>query len=54
MYAPVVTRCRTYHVELDEQCESYGDRIMTMPEMKEWIAAAKLEHDDIEELDMEF
>ena len=54
MYAPVVTRCRTYHVELDELCESYGDRIMTMPEMKEWIAAAKLEYDDIEELDMEF
>jgi len=43
MYAPVVTRCRTYHVTLDEQCETYGDTIMAMAEMKEWIAAAKLE-----------
>jgi hypothetical protein len=25
-----------------------------MPEMKEWIAAAQLESEDIEELDMEF
>ena len=28
--------------------------IMAMPEMMEWIAAAKLEPDDIDELDMEF
>lgn len=54
MYAPVVTRFRTYHVSLDAQCETYGDRIMAMPEMQEWIAAARLESDDIEELDMEF
>jgi len=25
-----------------------------MPEMVEWVAAAKLEPDDIEELDMDF
>ena len=54
MYAPVVTRFRTYHVTLDAQCEAYGDRIMAMPEMQEWIAAARLESEDIEELDMEF
>ena len=54
MYAPVVTRFRTYHVTVDAQCTAYGNKIMAMPEMKEWIAAAKLESDDIEELDMEF
>lgn len=54
MYAPVVTRCRTYHVDLDAQCEAYGDTIMAMAEMQEWIKAATLERDDIEELDMEF
>jgi glutathione S-transferase len=28
--------------------------IMAMPEMQEWVAAAKREPDEIEELDMEF
>ncbi len=32
----------------------YGERIMAMPEMLEWVAAAKREPDDIDELDMEF
>jgi glutathione S-transferase len=54
MYAPVVTRFRTYHVEPDALCAGYGGQIMAMPEMAEWIAAARLESDDIEELDMEF
>ena len=54
MYAPVVTRFHTYHVVLDAPCTAYGEQIMAMPEMAEWIAAARLEHDDIEELDMEF
>ena len=54
MYAPVVTRFKTYHVEVDAMCRAYGRRIMAMPEMNEWIDAAKVEHDDIEELDMEF
>jgi glutathione S-transferase len=54
MYAPVVTRFITYHVSVDAQCTAYGSKIMAMPEMKEWIAAAQLESDDIEELDMEF
>jgi len=54
MYAPVTTRFRTYHVTLDEACEAYCDTILSMPEMVEWTAAAKLEHEDIEELDMEF
>ncbi len=54
MYAPVVTRFLTYHVAVDRVCSAYCKQIMAMSEMKEWIAAAKLEHEDIEELDMEF
>ena len=54
MYAPVVTRFLTYHVEIDRVCNAYCKHIMAMAEMKEWIAAARLEREDIEELDMEF
>jgi glutathione S-transferase len=54
MYAPVVTRFRTYDVKLDAACGAYGERIMAMPEMVEWIGAAKREPDEIDELDMEF
>jgi len=54
MYAPVATRFTTYDVKLDKACAGYRDRIMALPQMKEWIAAAKLEPEDIEELDMEF
>ncbi len=54
MYAPVTTRFRTYHVKLDPVSDAYCDTIFAMPEMQEWIAAARLEPDDIEELDMDF
>ncbi len=54
MYAPVVTRFLTYDVKLNRACIEYANTIMAMPEMAEWIAAAKLEPDDIEELDMDF
>ena len=54
MYAPVVTRFLTYDVKLTKPCLMYCRTIMAMPEMKEWVSAAKLEPDDIEELDMDF
>jgi glutathione S-transferase len=54
MYAPVCTRFLTYHVKLNKPCLVYCQTIMAMPEMQEWVAAAKLEPDDIEELDMDF
>jgi len=54
MYAPVVTRFLTYDVKVDPACTTYGGRIMAMPEMVEWVGAAKREPDDIDELDMEF
>jgi glutathione S-transferase len=54
MYAPVCTRLRTYDVKLGAVANDYVDRILAMPEMVEWIAAARLEPDDVEELEMEF
>lgn len=54
MYAPVVTRFLTYHVELDEVCTAYCQRVMALPEMQEWIAAAREEPEDIDELEVEF
>lgn len=54
MYAPVVTRFLTYGVPMDETCKAYCATIMAMPEMQAWIEAAKVEPDEIEELDMEF
>jgi glutathione S-transferase len=54
MFAPVVMRFITYDVPLDEACVAYCDAITALPEMAEWIAAAKREPDDIDELDMEF
>ena len=41
MYAPVATRFKTYDVKLDKVCAAYCAQIMAMPEMIEWIAAAK-------------
>jgi glutathione S-transferase len=54
MYAPVATRFRTYHVPVDPICQAYCDRVLDMPEMREWDAAARAEPDEIEELEMEF
>jgi glutathione S-transferase len=54
IYAPVVTRFVTYHVKLDDQSAAYCRTIIALPEMAEWIAAARLEPDDMEELEVEF
>lgn len=54
MYAPVVTRFMTYDVPLDDRLASYASFIMQLPEMQEWIAAARLEKTDIDELEVEF
>ncbi|MEP7059041.1 MAG: glutathione S-transferase family protein [Caldimonas sp.] len=54
MYAPVVTRFLTYHVKLDRTSLVYCAQIMQMPEMQQWIAVARLEPDEIDELDMDF
>jgi glutathione S-transferase len=43
MYAPVVTRFRTYDVKLDSDAEAYCKAVMAHPAMKEWVDAAKIE-----------
>ncbi len=54
MYAPVCSRFATYDVALDKACAAYRDRILALPAMKAWTAAARLEPDEVEELDVEF
>lgn len=54
MYAPVATRFVTYDVKLDKGSAAYCKQIMALPAMQEWIAAAKKEPDEIDELDAEF
>ena len=54
MHAPVVTRFLTYDVALDEECAGYARRIMALPDMREWVEAARAEPDEIEQLDVEF
>ena len=54
MFAPVVTRFRTYDVKLDAACSDYCKAVMALPPMQEWIGAAKAEPVEVEELDVEF
>jgi glutathione S-transferase len=54
MYAPVTTRFQTYDVRVDPVSAAYCKRILALPEMVEWIAAAREEVEDIDELDVEF
>lgn len=43
MFAPVVTRFRTYRIDLEREAEAYCDTITALPAMQEWAAAAKNE-----------
>ncbi len=55
MYAPVVTRFKTYDVRMsDKRLIEYCLRVMAMPEMQEWLAAARLEPEQVDELEVEF
>lgn len=54
MYAPVCTQFLTYDVAIDPASAAYCRAIMALPAMQEWIAAAKVEPDELEELDVEF
>jgi glutathione S-transferase len=54
MYAPVCSRFTTYDVQLDQTAKAYCRTIMAMPLMQDWIAGAKAEPDELEELDVEF
>jgi glutathione S-transferase len=43
MYAPVVSRFRTYRIDLERDSQAYCDTILALPEMQEWAAAARNE-----------
>lgn len=54
MYAPVATRFMTYDVKLDRIYADYCETVLNLPDMLEWIEAAKNERAGIEELEAEF
>ena len=54
MYAPVCTRFRTYDIKLTGKAAAYCARILALPAVVEWIAAAKTEPEAVPELDFEF
>lgn len=43
MYAPVVTRFKTYAVEMDEAASAYADAVLALPAMQKWGAEAAKE-----------
>lgn len=43
MYAPVVTRFRSYGVPLDDVCQAYCDAVLGLPAMQAWYADAARE-----------
>jgi glutathione S-transferase len=54
MYAPVVTRFLSYDVAVGPVCQDYCKTIMNWAPMKEWIASAHEEPQEIIELDLDF
>jgi glutathione S-transferase len=51
MYAPVISRFRTYKVELEEEMQRYADAVWALPSLQEWLAAARNEPMIIEEFE---
>jgi glutathione S-transferase len=43
MYAPVVSRFRTYKIDLEPEAQAYCDAVWALPAMQEWVAAARTE-----------
>ncbi len=43
LYAPVVSRFRTYGIAVPPAIDAYSDRIFALPAMRDWIAAAEAE-----------
>lgn len=43
MYAPVVSRFRTYNIDLEREADAYCNAITALPAMQEWAAAARNE-----------
>jgi glutathione S-transferase len=53
MYAPVCTRFVTYDVELPQDCATYVEAVLELPDVVEWLAAAEKEPEDLAELDVD-
>lgn len=51
-YAPVVTRFRTYGVELDATCGAYADAVLAHPHVQEWCRDAVAEEWTESEFDL--
>jgi glutathione S-transferase len=43
MYAPVVSRFRTYKIDLEPEAQAYCDAVWGLPALQEWLAAARNE-----------
>jgi glutathione S-transferase len=43
MFAPVVSRFRTYKVDLDEVSQAYADAVWALPAMQQWLADSRNE-----------
>ncbi|MFD2234359.1 glutathione S-transferase family protein [Phaeospirillum tilakii] len=41
MYAPVVTRCATYHLPLSPEAAAYRDAVLAWPALQAWRAASR-------------
>jgi glutathione S-transferase len=54
MYAPVVSRFRTYDIKLSGALAAYAEHIWDWPPVAEWREAALTEKEEIEELEVEF
>lgn len=54
MFAPVATRFVTYSVALPALAAQYRDTVLAWEPVKEWIAAALAEPDEMIELEVEF
>ncbi len=49
MFAPVISRFKTYDVALSDVCRAYADAVLALPAMQAWAAAARDEPYTIEE-----
>ena len=51
MYAPVVTRFRTYGVALPPDAQAYADAVWSLPALQEWVAQAERESERMPDTD---
>jgi glutathione S-transferase len=43
MYAPVVSRFRTYGIALEPELQAYCDRVFALPAMQDWLMSSEAE-----------